>query len=76
MKLYVDGVVQSGTYSSSQSLGTGTDGDLRLGVEYYSSSLNFVGDCKISNFKIYKGKGLTEDEVKRNFSALRGRYGI
>jgi len=31
---------------------------------------------KISGVKIYKGKGLTEDEVKRNFSALRGRYGI
>ena len=74
MKLYIDGVVQSGTYSSSQSLGTGTDGDLRLGVEYYSSSLNFVGDCKISNFKIYKNKGFTAEEVQQNYNALKGRY--
>ncbi len=76
MKLYIDGVVQSGTYSSSQSLGTGTDGDLRLGVEYYSSSLNFVGDCKISNFKIYKGKGLTAAEFEQNYNATKGRYGL
>ena len=76
MKLYVDGVVQSGTYSSSQSLGTGTDGDLRLGVEYYSSSLNFVGDCKISNFKIYKGKGLTAAEVTQNFNYHKSRFGL
>ena len=74
MKLYIDGVVQSGTYSSSQSLGTGTDGDLRLGVEYYNGGLSFVGDCKISNFKIYKGKGFTATEVTQNYNALKGRY--
>ena len=74
MKLYIDGVVQSGTYSSSQSLGTGTDGDLRIGVEYYNGGLSFVGDCKISNFKIYKGKGFTATEVLQNYNALKGRY--
>ena len=74
MKLYIDGVVQSGTYSSSQSLGTGTDGDLRIGVEYYNGGLSFVGDCKISNFKIYKGKGLTAAEVLQNYNALKRRY--
>lgn len=30
----------------------------------------------ISNFMIYKGKGLTAAEIKQNFIALRGRHGI
>jgi len=36
----------------------------------------FFWNGKISGVKIYNGKGFKEDEVKRNFSALRGRYGI
>jgi hypothetical protein len=51
-----------------------------------SSTSNFSIACgwgqswqmsgKISAVRVYKGKSFTEDEVKRNFSALRGRYGI
>jgi len=51
-----------------------------------SSAANFSIACgwsqswqmpgKISAVRVYKGKSFTEDEVKRNFSALRGRYGI
>jgi hypothetical protein len=37
---------------------------------------NYAMAGKISSVKVYKGKSFTEDEVKRNFSALRGRYGI
>ena len=37
---------------------------------------NYPMAGKISAVKVYKGKSFTEDEVKRNFSALRGRYGI
>ena len=37
-------------------------------------SYNFAGN--ISNFKIYKGKGLTAAEVEQNYNSLRGRYGI
>ena len=29
---------------------------------------------KISNFKVYKGKGLTATEVEQNYNALKGRY--
>ena len=31
---------------------------------------------RISNARIYKGKGLTAAEVSQNFNATRGRYGI
>jgi hypothetical protein len=75
-KLYIDGVVQSETYSSSASLGTGGDGDMRLGAQKYNGSLYYNGTKNISNFKVYKGKGLTAAEVKQNFNALRGRFGI
>jgi len=37
---------------------------------------NYAMPGKISAVRVYKGKSFTEDEVKRNFSALRGRYGI
>jgi len=37
---------------------------------------NYAMSGKISAVRVYKGKSFTEDEVKRNFSALRGRYGI
>ena len=35
---------------------------------------NFAGN--ISNFKIYKGKGLTAAEVKQNYRNTKGRYGL
>ena len=37
---------------------------------------NYEMSGKISAVRVYKGKSFTEDEVKQNFSALRGRYGI
>ena len=37
---------------------------------------NYATAGKFSSVRVYKGKSFTEDEVKRNFSALRGRYGI
>jgi hypothetical protein len=31
---------------------------------------------RISSFRVYKGKGLTQAEVTQNFNAVRGRYGL
>ena len=31
---------------------------------------------RISNVRLYKGKGLTASEISQNFNALRGRFGI
>ena len=42
----------------------------------YGGSNSNYWNGKISNVKIYKGKGLTATEVKQNYKALRGRYGI
>ena len=70
--IYINGVA-SGSVSNS----------------YSSSPLNLIGaiaqggapnfyflNGRISNLRIYKGKGLTAAEVSQNFNALRGRFGI
>lgn len=58
------------------SLGTpsipNTPNNLKIG--YSPSAGNFPG--KIPVFKFYNGRALTAAEVKQNFNALRGRYGI
>ena len=72
-KFYLNGVVAgSGTISKSLS-NAGNEG-LRIGED--NNWANAFMNGKISNVKIYKGKGLTATEVKQNYKALRGRYGI
>ena len=69
VKLYVNGVeVDSGTDSGSYS-NTALRVGVNRGVAKYWSG-------KISNVKLYKGKGLTAAEVEQNYNAMRGRYGI
>lgn len=69
VKLYVNGVeVDSGTDSGSYS-----NTALRVGV---NRGVDIYWSGKISNVKLYKGKGLTAAEVQQNFNAARGRYGI
>ena len=70
--MYRDGVQTGSTYTDSYDYQTGGSGLVRIGR---NSGNDYAGQ-QLSTIKIYKGKGLTEDEVKRNFSALRGRYGI
>ena len=47
-----------------------------IGYRTYTSSSYTYFNGKISNFKVYKGKGLTAAEVSQNYNALRGRYGL
>lgn len=58
--------------SWSGSSGTIFGGDQRIGE---SNSLDRFFNGYISNTKIYN-KALSESEIKQNFNALRGRYGI
>ena len=67
VKLYVNGVevdsmTDSGSYSNTA---------LRVGV---NRGAGIYWSGKISNVKLYKGKGLTETEVAQNYNALKGRY--
>ena len=73
--LYVNGVSENSATNSSF---TDSSTSLGIGVANVGGAWNdtYPVNGYISNTRVYKGKGLTEDEVKRNFSALRGRYGI
>ena len=67
VRLYVNGVevdsmTDSGSYSNTA---------LRVGVNR-GGSIYWSG--KISNARLYKGKGLTAAEVQQNYNALKGRY--
>ena len=70
LTLYIN-AVSEGTGTSSADLSQ--NGILRIGCSRNQG--NFFNG-KISNVKIYKGKGLTATEVLQNFNALRGRYGV
>jgi len=70
LTLYINAVSEA-TGTSSANLSD--NGTLRIGRNR-DGSAHFDG--KISNVKLYKGKGLTASEVLQNFNATRGRYGI
>jgi hypothetical protein len=69
--LYLNGVSVAST-TNSNALFNATN-SLTIGA---SSSNTQPFNGRISNVKIYKGKGLTETEVSQNFNALRGRFGV
>jgi hypothetical protein len=82
IQFYVDGVLFHETTGPSQQYDTSlvpTAGNIGLckaqidggGTSNYSN-LN----CEIPVAKIYKDKALTAAEVRQNFNALRGRYGV
>ena len=62
--------------SFSNTSNNNVQGKLRLGA-FIDSTLNqHVFHGKISQFMVYKGKGLTATEVEQNYNALKGRFGI
>jgi len=73
--IYIDGV-SSASGTQNFSFYNNTTDTFAIGAANVDHSITNQLKGKISNVKVHKGKGLTEDEVKRNFSALRGRYGI
>ena len=69
--LYLDGeVAASNTVAQNAS---GTTANTRIGSSPAVSSRDFNG--KISNLSIYN-KALTAQEVKQNYNALKGRFGL
>lgn len=82
IQFYVDGLLYHETTGATQEYDsslTPTAGNIGLckaqidggGTRNYSN-LN----CEVPIARIYKNKALTAAEVKQNFEALRGRYGI
>ena len=69
VKLYTNGVevdsmTDSGSYSNTA---------LRVGI---NRGAQVYWSGRVSNVRIYKGKGLTAAEISQNFNATRSRFGI
>ena len=72
-KFYLDGVLKGSMTVSKSLTDAGTNG-LRIGEEGDPGRGNDPFNGKISNVKLYKGKGLTAAEVAQNYSVLKERY--
>ena len=70
-KMYLNGALVDSA-STSSSFGD-PNVDSVMGATNTSGIANFAHG-KISNLKVYKGKGLTATEVTQNYNALKGRY--
>jgi hypothetical protein len=71
-RIYINGLLNnSTTFSGSQD---GSTGSFTIG-EGRSTTAWYPFNGKVSNVKIYN-RTLTATEIKQNFNALRGRYGI
>ena len=64
------------SHSFSNTNNNNIQGKLRLGAFIDSSQNDHVFHGKISQFMVYKGRGLTAAEVQQNYNALKGRFGI
>ena len=68
--LYVDGVLVSGPTSSGSIFNTNTN---NFTIGYAGYHTYHAGNIAVA--RIYN-KGLTADEVKQNFEAVKGRFGL
>ena len=73
ISLYVNGVFEN---SGSNSSFTDASTQLNIGIANAGGAWNaaYPLNGKVSNLRIYKGKGLTAAEVEQNYNALKGRY--
>jgi hypothetical protein len=72
LKTYTNGALVSSSTSSSSYVWDGDIADLYLGIGF-NSGRYFTG--QIAAFQLYK-KVLTPAQIKANFNAHRGRYGV
>ena len=73
--LFLNGSLLS-TTSYASSIPNATTYQPTIGTIQYRGSILYQINGKISSFRVYRGKGLTSDEIQQNFNALRGRFGI
>ena len=78
LTLYSNGVAISTTASVTQSYNSVNSQPLYLGSIFEGSggaSTKYLNG-RVSNARIYKGKGFSAAEVSQNYNALRSRFGI
>jgi hypothetical protein len=73
-KTYLNGVLKK-TDTIDTIPFTGVQSVLRVGAANNVGSYSYYSKSNISNVKMYN-RALTELEIKQNFNALRGRFGL
>lgn len=73
VKVYINGIQIGTDWTNTASLTLNATTICRIGSSSHTGSQRWNG--YINNFKIYN-RAITETEVKQNFEAIRGRYGI
>jgi len=71
VKMFLNGVQAGSTWTTSN---TFTDGAFVLGTDYPLNARFFQGN--ISSVKIYKAKGLNNNEILQNYNAIKARFGL
>lgn len=69
-KIYINGLLRNSTSVISSS---GFSGQVNIGSQKPVDST--FANCEIPNFTLYS-RVLTDNEINKNFNALRGRFGI
>ena len=73
IRIFVNGIHRGATHSASATFNNGTE---ELEIANNSDETSWRPEAKISNVRIYKGKGFTVAEVQQNFNATRTRFGV
>jgi hypothetical protein len=71
VKMFLNGVQAGSTWTTSN---TFTDGAFVLGTDYPLNARFFQGN--VSSVKIYKAKGLNNNEILQNYNAIKARFGL
>jgi hypothetical protein len=73
--LYINGAYVSNTTATPTTSGVASN-NLRIASgSAPASAYSFLADCNVSNVKMYN-RALSASEIKQNYEAIRGRYGI
>jgi len=79
-RLYIDAVqIKTGAFSSITRTRNGTTNDIAIGSRNVNTSGN-IGSAPVLNSLIATisayGRGLSADELKQNYNAMKGRFGL
>ncbi len=64
------------TFTSNVSTASPSNSTGYIGGAVFGAGTFYSNNGKISNLRVYRGKGLTVAEIQQNFNALRVRFGI
>ena len=73
VRLFINGILKDSETRTSDLDNTNV---VNIGYKTFTSSTYDYFDGDIANVRIYKGKGLTSTEVKRNFNTHKSRFGL